>query len=517
MIDTPTPTKAIIYCRVSSVRQVEEGNGLESQASRCREYAEHKGYRVMEVFEDKAVSGSLSDRPGVLAMLAYLKKNSRNNNHAVIIDDISRLARDILVHSDLRLAITLAGGKLESPSIVFGDTSDDKLIENLLASVSQHQREKNGEQTKNRMRARAMGGYWVFPASRGFVFKKVPGHGKILFRDEPLATIIQEALEGFASGRFETQSEVKRFLESQPEFPKDRRTGKIRYEDVVRLLRRPQYAGYIEIPEWGVTLRKGHHEGIISFETYTKIQQRIKEDARAPARKDINVDFPLRGAVICGDCENPLTSCWSTSKTGKKHPYYMCFHKGCESYRKSIRRDEIEGAFEALLKQMCPSARLFQYAKIIFKHEWEKRLEKVGEIKKVLRSDILKIEKQMEQLVDRIVLSDSTTIISAYERRLGKLESEKLLTAEKLANGTGPQRSFEEMFELALSFFSNPWELWASEHIEDKRTVLKLAFDHRLPYYRNEGFRTPKTSLPFNILGGIHMGGSEMAERKSAL
>jgi len=136
----------------------------------------------------------------------------------------------------------------------------------------------------------------------------------------------------------------------------------------------------------------------------------------------------------------------------------MCFHKGCESYRKSIRRDEIEGAFEALLKQMRPSARLFQYVKIIFKHEWEKRLDKVGEIKKALRSDILKIEKQMEQLVDRIVLSDSTTIISAYERRLGKLESEKLLIAEKLANGTGPQRSFEEMLELAFSFFSNPLE-----------------------------------------------------------
>ena len=183
-------TKAIIYCRVSSKKQVEDGHGLESQASRCREYAEHKGYKVVEVFEDKAVSGSLSDCPGVMAMLSYPKKNSRHNDHAVIIDDISRLARDILVHSDLRLAITLAGGKLESPSIVFGDTSDDKLIENLLASVSQHQREKNGEQTKNRMRARTMGGYWVFPAGRGFKFEKVHGHGKLLMRDEPLASVI---------------------------------------------------------------------------------------------------------------------------------------------------------------------------------------------------------------------------------------------------------------------------------------------------------------------------------------
>ncbi|MEO1611062.1 MAG: hypothetical protein AAFU55_01700 [Pseudomonadota bacterium] len=35
-------------------------------------------------------------------------------------------------------------------------------------------------------------------------------------RDEPRASILQEALEGYAGGRFETQAEVKRVLESQP-------------------------------------------------------------------------------------------------------------------------------------------------------------------------------------------------------------------------------------------------------------------------------------------------------------
>ncbi len=36
-------TKAVLYTRVSSKRQVEEGHGLESQATRCRDYAERKG------------------------------------------------------------------------------------------------------------------------------------------------------------------------------------------------------------------------------------------------------------------------------------------------------------------------------------------------------------------------------------------------------------------------------------------------------------------------------------------
>ncbi len=70
-------------------------------------------------------------------------------------------------------------------------------------------------------------------------------------------------------------------------------------------------------------------------------QERIKEGARVAARADINEDFPLRGFALCGDCENPLTSCWSMSKTGKRHAYYLCFKKGCASYRKSIRQDEI--------------------------------------------------------------------------------------------------------------------------------------------------------------------------------
>jgi hypothetical protein len=34
----------------------------------------------------------------------------------------------------------------------------------------------------------------------------------MLIRDEPLASITHEAPEGYASGRFEPQAEVKRFL-----------------------------------------------------------------------------------------------------------------------------------------------------------------------------------------------------------------------------------------------------------------------------------------------------------------
>ena len=330
-------TKAVIYARVSSSKQMKVGDGLGSQEKRCRDYAKYKGCEVVKVFRDD-MTGSLATWPGMQAMLSFLHKNSRKEEIVVIIDDISRLARGIEAHIKLRSSISNAGGILKSPSIEFGEDSDSLLVENLLASVSQHQCQKNREQTINRMKARTQHGYWTFQAPIGYRYQRTNGHGNLLVRDEPYASILQEALEGFASGRFDTQVEVKRFLESQPEFPKDLAGRKIRNQRIKDFLTRPIYAGYIEAPNWGISLRKGHHEGLISLETFEKIQKRLKDGAKAPARKDISSDFPLRGFVLCCDCGKPLTACWSKSHTGKKHPYYLCPTKGCPSYRKSIRR-----------------------------------------------------------------------------------------------------------------------------------------------------------------------------------
>lgn len=47
-------------------------------------------------------------------------------------------------------------------------------------------------------------------------------------------------------------------------------------------------------------------------------------------------------------------------------------------------------------------------------------------------------KKQIEQLVDHIVDSDSATAAAAYERHIAMLEKEKLLATERLVKGVGP-------------------------------------------------------------------------------
>ena len=67
------------------------------------------------------------------------------------------------------------------------------------------------------------------------------------------------------------------------------------------------------------------------------------------------------------------------------------------------------------------------------------------------------------------------------------------------------------MFEHALRFLANPYNTWENGTFADRRNVLKLAFASKLKYSRDEGLRTPETSIPFKVLGGFWDGKKEMA------
>lgn len=354
-------------------------------------------------------------------------------------------------------------------------------------------------------------GYWVFWPPKGYRYEETKTEGRVLVRDEPIASAVQEALEGYASGRFDSQAEVKRFLEARPHFPKDSTTGTVHPQRDRDMLTQPLYAGYLEHPDWRVSLREARHEGLIRLKTFQRIQDRLKAGAKVPARADINADFPLRGFVTCADCGRPLTACWSRSKTGIRYPYYLCYNRDCASNRKSIARQKVEEAFEALLKALQPSEALFKLASGLFRDFWDQRWTQAKESHAAQRADLANIERQIEQLLDRIVEATTPSVIVAYEKRIADLERDKLVIREKLSQEAGPRYTFAESFEIALTFLSNPWKLWDSGDLDHRRTVLKLVFTDRLAYCRNQGFRTPKTTLPFNVLGQIQAGNVEMA------
>ena len=493
---------AIIYCRVSSKKQSKDGQGLHSQEHRCRQYAAGKGYEVEAVFpDDVSGGGDFMNRPGMVRLLNYLDKQS-GTDYVVVFDDLKRFARDTEFHIKLRRELKVRRADVECLNFRFEDTPEGKFIETVFAAHGELEREQNGRQVVQKMKARVEKGFWVFRAPVGYRYEKSPHGGKVLVPDEPLASIVREALEGFANGRFTSQTEVKRFLESFPTYPKDTPKDEIHPQTVVRLLGKAVYAGCVSAPEWGVSMREGQHEGLITLAEFERIQKRLKEGVYAPTRKDIKEDFPLRGAVSCGSCATPLTAGWSKGKC-KKYAYYFCRKTGCEQYGKSIPRAKIEGDFKGLLLQLEPSQGLVRIAAGMFKEHWDHKLAQTGSLVQSFKQDVLELENKINELVDRIVEASNPRVISAYEKRLAELERQKLVVQEKVSNSGAPQRTFDEMFEHAMHYLSSPWKIWDSGRFDLQRLVLKLTFSGHLEYCRETGFRTPKTTLPFKVLGAF--------------
>ena len=138
--------KVILYSRVSSTQQAEQGSSIDNQITRLKQYAELKEYQNIIVLTDAGISGKSVNRPAFLQLIELVK---RNEVEAVIVYSLSRFARSIV---DTVKMIEL----LNKHSVAFHSLSESidtssavgRFFINVLSSLNQLEREQIGERTK---------------------------------------------------------------------------------------------------------------------------------------------------------------------------------------------------------------------------------------------------------------------------------------------------------------------------------------------------------------------------------
>ena len=495
--------KAIIYCRVSSKKQTIDGSGLESQELRCREYADTAGIAVEKVITDNTSGGGdYMNRPGIKAILKHLKAN-KDCNYVVIFDDLKRLSRDTHSYIELRHILAASGAIVRCLNFKFEDTPEGVFVETIIAAQGQLEREQNGRQTSQKMRARLKHGYWAFKTPIGYKYvNSKQGGGKVLVRDEPFASIIEKALKGFSTGRLKTPADVRNYLDSHPSFPKNKETGGVRFETVERLLRNVLYAGHLQYPKWNIALTKATHPALISLEEYQRIQDILDKKKKGFTRRDENPEFPLRGIIACDGCGKPLTAAWSKGKS-KSYPYYRCQRHTCTERTKSIPRDALEEDLCQVLENITPSSDAIKIARAMMVDAVKVQKSELEDAAKAAKKKLKDIDLQKDALIDRIANASNVTLIEAYERRLLELEGQRPFLAEKSKVLTTAKEDDGQDIELALDFLSSPCKIYKNGSPEARRMVAKLVFSEPVRYSPAEGYRTPKLSLPFRALDGM--------------
>jgi DNA invertase Pin-like site-specific DNA recombinase len=181
-------SKIIGYVRVSTDKQADEGCSLEAQKARLAQYAALYDIELAETIVDAGVSAKSLDRPGLVKALAMLKVGRADGLLVVKLDRLTRSVRDLgeLVSGPFapgRAALLSVGENIDTRS------AGGRLVLNVLASVSQWEREAIGERTSVAMQHMKSEGLFT-GGSVPFGFAQVDG---LLVQVDAEQAIIAEA------------------------------------------------------------------------------------------------------------------------------------------------------------------------------------------------------------------------------------------------------------------------------------------------------------------------------------
>ena len=148
--------EAIGYVRVSTVRQVEEGNSIQSQIEDIRNYAKSRGLilRSRNIVIDDGTSGRIPlwERPNAQRLLKLVESGRYNHVIVTKLDRMFRLTNDAIMSIDemkeagVSLHIINMGGQSLDTSSAMG-----QFILTFIASIAQLERGLISERTKEAM------------------------------------------------------------------------------------------------------------------------------------------------------------------------------------------------------------------------------------------------------------------------------------------------------------------------------------------------------------------------------
>lgn len=482
--------KWLIYCRVSSIKQVKEWNWLTSQEQRCRNYAKNTLWvEVEKVFNEEWVSWWIFERKSIKELLAYIDTN-KNNNYVVIFEDLNRLSRDIQVHTLLRNEFRKRWVELQCPNFQFEETPEWTFRENMSVSMAQYEKDKNRQRVNDRMRARLEQWFWCFKLPMGYKYTTNSRWWKEILLDEWNYKIVKSALEKYASDELKSINDVVKYFHKKWIKVWTIKNWKVYNSNLVsRMLRNILYSWYLEFPKWNIERRKAKHKAIITLKEFERIQKKVNLTQQNIVAKinsnlnrvDIREDFPLRWFLYCEESHNMLSSAWSKGKLSD-FPYYV-YPRKSSMHWKSISRDKLHLEFEELLSKIKPKEELINAFENTLNMVIEKRNKDKKAYKERVELQIKIIDRKIEKIMERIWKARSEVLIENYERQIENFNEEKEWILKNIEKGN--MRVWTPL-KSKLDLVRNSLDIWKSSNLENKKLLLKNIFPKGIPINKNK-------------------------------
>ncbi|WP_232677534.1 recombinase family protein [Nocardioides sp. R-C-SC26] len=438
--------RALIYVRVSK-DDTGEGKSVQRQEEDCRKLAELRGWNVVRVETDNAISayGKVA-RPGWSAVLEAIE---RGEVDVVIAWHLDRMTRNML---DLEELCLLAESKGVGVATVSGDidltTDVGRMVARILAAVARAEVErKAARQKRANQQRRAEGRNWSSGwAPFGYELDRETG----LFVIVPeAAELVRQAASDVLDGKA-LRAVARDWAASGVSTPRNA-TGGWTHNAVRSVLTNPVHAGFVTYK--GEIEGKGLWEPIITEGEHHQLTALLTSPERSrhgvPSRRGRRPHHLLTNIIKCSKCAKPMQGRVTSGK-----PSYSC-----PDYHVSVGREDADAQVRAVLA----------FTDLVMLHAV---LPQVGEMESegadALMTQISAAEQRQVKIAER--WASGAIPDPAFDAANDALNVELEDLRARLAETEGSRRGAERIRELSRAHFD-------SLDLDGQRTVLESILD----------------------------------------
>ena len=355
----------VIYARFSSSGQREES--IEGQERECRAFAQRKGWQILAVYADRAISGTTDKRPQFQKMIA---DSAKGQFQIVLCWKHDRFARNRYDAAMYKARLKQNGVCLEYAAETVPAGAEGIILDSVMEGYAEYY---SANLSQNVLR-----GIYDSALQRRALTKPPFGlligedHKYVL--DEFRAPIVKRVFEEFAAGV--SSAEIVRELTA--EGINMRNGNPLTKNFIPSIIKNEKFKGlyrYADIED------ENGIPAIVSAELWEKANAMLEKHRRSPASKQTDEGYILTGKLYCGHCKEAMVAGSGTGKSGRLFQYYACngrrFKKnGCK--KKYTDKEWIESAVVNALFDIVMSDEIVEMFADRFESWQQKRAESNG-------------------------------------------------------------------------------------------------------------------------------------------
>jgi len=455
--ETRATRQAVIYARVSSKEQAEEGFSIPAQLKLLREYGTEQQLEVQREFVD-VETAKRAGRGGFGEMVEFLRPRQRTCRVVLVekTDRLYRNLRDYVTVDELGVEVHFV-----KEGFVLSEESrfTEKVLHGTKVLMAKNYVDNLSEEASKGMREKAEQGTWPSAAPVGYINVKASDRRGIA-PDPERAGVIRGLFERYAQGN-RSLEDVRSWAAGEGLTTK--RGGPPSRSTVQRILKNPFYMGVFE---WKGRRYRGDHSPLVSVDLYERAQAALRKGNHPVQESKRSLAYT--GLIKCAHC-----GCAITAGVHKgRYVYYRCTGARGPCEARLIREDRLEALLGDLVRRVRIDGETVDWILEALRASHADKREYHEEQVARLEGEVRRLRARMDAAYEDKL--DGRIAEELWERKRREYEARETQLMRALEQHQAANQSYFEAGTQALRLAEGAYDLWLAQPQREKRKLLDL-------------------------------------------